>query len=84
MEQELVRDLSPESRYYRFMDNVRELMPRMLLHFTRVDYARHMALIAVSDRGGVETQVGVARYVIGDSGFATRFNPRMMRVTIDL
>jgi acetyltransferase len=62
-EQEFVRNLSDESRYYRFRETVRELSPRMLSHFTRVDYDRHMALIAVAERDGHEVQIGVARYI---------------------
>src|SRR3970282_2439414 len=65
LEQEFVRNLSDESRYYRFRETVRELSPRMLSHFTRVDYDRHMALIAVGERDGHEIQIGVARYVTG-------------------
>ncbi|HEX9685445.1 MAG TPA: GNAT family N-acetyltransferase [Burkholderiales bacterium] len=63
IEQEFVRNLSDESRYFRFRDAVRELSPRMLSHLTRVDYDRHLALIAVIERGGREIQVGVARYI---------------------
>ena len=65
LEQEFVRNLSDESRYYRFSETVRELSPRMLSHFTRVDYDRHMALIAVAERDGHGVQIGVARYVAG-------------------
>jgi len=67
IEQEFVRSLSGESRYFRFMDNVRELSPSMLAHFTQVDYDLHMALIAVSERDGREIQVGVARYISAES-----------------
>jgi acetyltransferase len=63
IEQEFVRNLSDESRYFRFRDAVRELSPRMLSHLTRVDYDRHLALIAVTEREGREIQIGVARYV---------------------
>jgi acetyltransferase len=66
IEQTFVRNLSDESRYYRFMDTVRELSPQMLSHFTRVDYDHHIALIAVVERDGGETEVGVARYVADD------------------
>jgi acetyltransferase len=62
IEQEFVRNLSHESRYFRFRDAVRELSPRMLTHFTRVDYDQHLALIAVTEREGREIQIGVARY----------------------
>lgn len=63
IEQEFVRNLSDESRYFRFRDGVRELSPRMLTHLTRVDYERHLALIAVTEQGAREIQIGVARYI---------------------
>jgi acetyltransferase len=74
IEQDFVRNLSSESRYYRFMDSVRELSPGMLQHFIQVDYVRHMALIAVSERDGAEVQVGVARYVVDQSGLSCEFS----------
>lgn len=73
IEQQFVRELSDESRYYRFMDAVRELSPRMLEHFTRVDYDRHMALIATADRDGREIEVAVARYVVQEDGRSCEF-----------
>ena len=66
IEQAFVRKLSNESRYNRFMDAVRELSPRMLSHFTQVDYDRHLALIAVAGQDDGEIQVAVARYVVND------------------
>ena len=63
LEQEFVRHLSAESRYFRFMDSPQELSPRMLSHFTQIDYDLHMAFIAVTAQGGGELEVGVARYV---------------------
>jgi acetyltransferase len=62
IEQEFVRNLSAESRYFRFMDALRELSPQMLSHFTQVDYDDHMALVAVS-MAPEETEVAVARYI---------------------
>lgn len=70
MEQAFVRGLSAESRYFRFMDTLRELTPEMLRRFTEIDYDRHMALIAVAP-GPVE--VGVARYIAGHSGTTCEF-----------
>ncbi len=64
IEQEFVRNLSNESRFFRFMDAVRELSPRMLAHFTQLDYDRHMALIAVTQAGGREVEIAVARYIV--------------------
>ena len=63
IEQEFVRHLSPESRYFRFMQAVHELTPHMLVRFTQIDYDREMALIAVHEQSdGSELQVAVARY----------------------
>jgi acetyltransferase len=66
IESEFVHNLSDEARYYRFMDSLRELSPQMLLRFTRVDYDRHMALIAVTRINSRELQIAVARYVVMD------------------
>jgi acetyltransferase len=63
-----VRQLSAESRYFRFMDSLHELSPPTLARFTQIDYSREMALVAVSDIGGKETQLGVARYIINPDG----------------
>ncbi|HEY7656471.1 MAG TPA: GNAT family N-acetyltransferase [Burkholderiales bacterium] len=73
IEQEFVRNLSDESRYFRFRDSVRQLSPRMLLHLTHVDYDRHLALVAVTERGGREIQIGVARYVAETDGDTCEF-----------
>lgn len=72
MLQRLVRDLSPESRYFRFVSQIAELPASMLARFTLIDYDREMALAAVyrerlvDENGDVSyTQriVGVSRYV---------------------
>jgi acetyltransferase len=72
IEQEFVRNLSAESRYFRFMDALRELSPPMLSHFTSVDYDHHMALVAVSLTPR-ETEVAVARYVVGPDDRSCEF-----------
>ena len=62
-EKAFVRKLSDYSRYYRFMQPIRELTPAMLEHFTHPDYDREMALIALFTHDGKEEEIGVARYV---------------------
>ncbi|MBP6308943.1 MAG: acetate--CoA ligase family protein, partial [Burkholderiaceae bacterium] len=47
MLQTLVRSLSSESRYFRFVSSMHELPPQMLSRFTLIDYDREMALVAV-------------------------------------
>ena len=73
-EQTFVRGLSPESRYLRFLNTLRELSPEMLERFTHPDAAREIALVAltasaVDDVPAAEPlqigplQIGVARCV---------------------
>ena len=73
MLQNLVRGLSPESRYFRFVSSFNELPATMLSRFTLIDYDREMALVAVvKDRTTnpdgtfmeIDRIVGVSRYVI--------------------
>jgi acetyltransferase len=58
------RDLSPESRYCRFLTRMGELPPAMAEAFANVDYRGHLALIAEVFEGGRETMIGEARYVV--------------------
>lgn len=65
--------LSPESRYFRFMENLRELPPSLVTRFTQVDYDREMALIALVTKDGVEQQLGSARYTLSADGESVEF-----------
>ncbi len=62
--QDFTRNLSEESRLMRFMGQVNELSPEMLMQFTQLDYRREMALVAMAELEGKQVLVGVARYVI--------------------
>jgi acetyltransferase len=62
MEDRFVRELSDESRYFRFMNQLQELSREMLVRFTQIDYDHEMALIAVVKVDGKDQQIGVARY----------------------
>jgi acetyltransferase len=73
IERDFVRYLSPQSKYLRFMYNLSELSPEMLARFTQIDYDREMALIAVVDKNGIETEIGVARYIINADGSSCEF-----------
>jgi len=68
MEQAFVKGLSSESRYFRFMDTLRELTPLMLVRFTQIDYDREMAFVATVPEDGREAEVAVARYVANPDG----------------
>ena len=63
LEQNFTRQLSDEAKYFRYMSSVQELTPEMLTRFTQIDYHNEMALIAVTEDGNHEVELGVARYV---------------------
>lgn len=73
--QEFVRGLSDESRYMRFVSMLRELTPRMLARYTRIDYDRELALVATvrvpnpENRGLLREQIiGFAHYLRNADG----------------
>ncbi|MFC1706794.1 GNAT family N-acetyltransferase [Planctomycetota bacterium] len=52
--------LSPQSIYLRFHCHMSKLTKEMSRYLTRVDYRRHLALVALEEAGGAG--IGVARY----------------------
>ena len=66
MEQEFVRHLSDDSRYFRFMGSLRELSSKKLKTFTEIDYDRHLAFVATIQREGKEVEIGVVRYIASE------------------
>ncbi len=72
--QEFVRNLSEESRYFRYMNSFQELSESMLVRFTQIDYSREMALVAVRDEQGKEIELGVTRYAINPDGESCEFS----------
>jgi len=73
IEQEFIRNLSQQAKYFRFMQSIKELSPQMLARFTQIDYSREMALIAVVYVDGQETEIGVARYITNPDGKSCEF-----------
>lgn len=73
MEQDFVRGLSAESKYFRFMDTLQELSQTMLVRFTQIDYDREMALIAVLQQDSREKELGVCRYIASADGQSCEF-----------
>jgi acetyltransferase len=72
-EQVFVKKLSPETKYYRFMNTLRELSVAQLVRLTQIDYDREMAFVAMSDIDGRETEIGVARYATNPDGESCEF-----------
>ena len=72
--QRFVRELSEESRYFRFLSTLAELSPAMLARFTQIDYDREMAIVAViTDDTGAEHIIGVARYLLNPDAVTSEF-----------
>ncbi|MBK9135593.1 MAG: bifunctional acetate--CoA ligase family protein/GNAT family N-acetyltransferase [Betaproteobacteria bacterium] len=73
MLQELVRGLSAESRYYRFVSAIAELPAPMLARLTLIDYDREMALVAVvrERRAGADGEVVDSERIVGVSRMIT-------------
>jgi len=73
MEQDFVRGLSEQTKYFRFMQAIKELTPEMLVRFTQIDYDREMALIGVVEQAEGDVEVGVARYMARPGGESCEF-----------
>ena len=73
LEQEFVRGLSNESKYFRFAETLRELTPALLARFTQIDYDREMALLAVAETAGKEAVLGIARYITNPDAESCEF-----------
>ncbi len=73
IEQSFMKNLSEESKYFRFMQALHELTPKMLVRFTQIDYDMEMALIAVVRKNNEEIQIGVARYTTNSDGKSCEF-----------
>lgn len=83
MLQDLVQQLSAESRYFRFVSNSPKLSPAMLARLTLIDYDREMALVAIfkerqtNEQGEtVETEriIGVSRYITNPDKASCEFS----------
>jgi acetyltransferase len=73
IEQAFVRKLSPEAKFFRFLDSLQELSQEMLIRMTQLDYDREVAFIATVDSNGEEIEIGVARYFTNPDGQTAEF-----------
>lgn len=73
MEQEFVKSLSTETKYYRFMNTIRELSQAQLIRLTQIDYDREMAFVALAQTEQGAMEIGVARYATNPDGDSCEF-----------
>lgn len=65
---DFIRNLSPESRWMRFLGQISEPSESLIHKLTDLDYRRDMAFIALSSEGGDVCEVGVSRYSLAPDG----------------
>jgi len=68
LERDFIRNLSPESRWMRFLGQIGEPSDSLIRKLTEIDYQHDMAFIALSREGGVFHEVGVSRYSLAPDG----------------
>ena len=70
LERAFVRNLSPQSKFKRFMGELKELSPAQLYSFTHPDHEREAAYVVIRSTVAGEEQIGVGRYA-ADPGSET-------------
>jgi acetyltransferase len=71
LQREFFRSLSAGARYCRFMASFNELPDGVAERLGKIDYSRHLALLAEVFEGRNEIMIGEARYVIDEHDPAT-------------
>jgi acetyltransferase len=63
LEEEMFRNLSRQSIYFRFFGYIPQVNHKFLIRFTQIDYDREMAIIAELDKEGKKQMLGVVRLI---------------------
>lgn len=73
MGRKFIRNLSDDSRYYRFMEHLNQLPKRKLQQLSDIDYDQRMVLLAsIQGRDG-EQEIGMASYVANPQDASCEF-----------
>jgi acetyltransferase len=73
LERAFVRNLSPQSKFKRFMGELKELSPDLLYGFTHPDHEREAAYVVIRSTVAGEEQIGVGRFVAEPGGETCEF-----------
>jgi len=68
LERDFIRNLSPESRWMRFLGQIGDPSDSLIRKLTELDYQHDMAFIALSRESGIVREVGVSRYSLAPDG----------------
>jgi GNAT superfamily N-acetyltransferase len=63
---EFIKNLSPESRHFRFLSTMNEASSTLLDQLMDLDYTQRMAYVALIMEGGHLIEIGVSRYAAMD------------------
>jgi GNAT superfamily N-acetyltransferase len=63
-----IEALSPESRRFRFLGQMRHPSEKIIEKLTNIDYMHDVAFVAEAKQEGVEFFVGVSRYSVSNDG----------------
>lgn len=61
-ERQFIENLSPESRYYRFLSGMTHPSAALIKNLTDIDHCRDEAYVALIEQNGKPVQIGVSRY----------------------
>lgn len=67
LERAFIERLSPASRWYRFLGQIRA-SDDVIRRLTDIDYRRDMAFIALRHEAGEKREIGVSRFCLSDDG----------------
>lgn len=73
LEKAFVRNLSAQSKFKRFMGELKELSPQLLYDFTHPDHSREAAYVVIRSTVAGEEQIGVGRFALNDDGESCEF-----------
>ena len=73
LEQAFIRNLSPQSKFKRFLSELRELSPEQLYKFTHPDHSREAAYVVIRSTVAGEEEIGVGRFVVDADGETCEF-----------
>jgi GNAT superfamily N-acetyltransferase len=62
LERRFIEELSPQSRRFRFLGEVKRPSDELLRQFTHVDHASEIAFVALMADGAEKLEIGVSRY----------------------
>ncbi|WBF65424.1 MAG: bifunctional acetate--CoA ligase family protein/GNAT family N-acetyltransferase [Candidatus Kinetoplastibacterium crithidii] len=80
--QGFIRKLSDKTRYMRFISAMKELTPKMLAHYTQIDYHRELALVVVAPEKKqynndvhaiTENMMGFVHYLYNEDGIGAEY-----------